>query len=205
MKLTKEDIKFIDNYLKNSGVNYIDIRYEMTDHVAAAMEEKEGDFLENFRVYMARNKKHLMQSNRQFAKAAGRRALRLLLQSMVKPRSLVFITAMFLVLRMSVSTFGINAIKDALGIIYILSLSSILLFFKFRAVRRKSEFSILDKLNSIWFVTTYIVFVVLRPDRLIDAPVLITVYYTIFMSFIFIGAYTFYTLSRKYKLQYDYK
>ncbi len=205
MKLTKDDIKFIDNYLKKSGVNYIDIRYEMIDHVAAAMEEKEGDFLENFRVYMARNKKYLMLSNRQFAKAAGRRALHLLLQSMVKPRSLVFIAAMFLVLQMSITTFGINAIKDALGIIYILSLSSILLFFKFRVVRRKSEFSILDKLNSIWFVTTYIVFVFLRPDRLIDSPVLITVYYTIFMSFIFIGAYTFYTLSKKYKLQYDYE
>lgn len=205
MKLTKENITFIDNYLKNSGVKYIDIRYEMIDHVAAAMEEKEGDFLENFRVYMARNKKYLMQSNRQFAKAAGRRALRLLLQSMVKPRSLVFITAMFLVLQMSITTFGINAIKDALGIIYILSLSSILLFFKFRVVRRKSEFSILDKLNSIWFLTTYIVFVFLRPDKLIDNPILITIYYTVFMSFIFIGAYTFYTLSKKYKLQYDYE
>lgn len=40
MRLSKENIQFIDNYLKNSGVSYFDIRMEMLDHVATAVEQK---------------------------------------------------------------------------------------------------------------------------------------------------------------------
>ncbi len=38
--LTPEQIKFIDTYLKNSGVEFLDVRVEMIDHVASAIEEK---------------------------------------------------------------------------------------------------------------------------------------------------------------------
>ncbi|MBD3725032.1 MAG: hypothetical protein IE891_09740, partial [Flavobacteriaceae bacterium] len=40
MSLNKEQIKFIDNYLKNSEVIYYDIRMEMLDHIASAVEQK---------------------------------------------------------------------------------------------------------------------------------------------------------------------
>ena len=40
MKLTAENIKFIDNYLKNSEVIYYDIRMEMLDHVAVNRQQK---------------------------------------------------------------------------------------------------------------------------------------------------------------------
>jgi hypothetical protein len=40
MKLTKENIVFIDKYLQNSGVFYYDVRVEMLDHVATAVEKK---------------------------------------------------------------------------------------------------------------------------------------------------------------------
>lgn len=56
MKLTDKEIRFIDTYLNNSGIVYEDIRFEMTDHVATAMEAMEGDFYENFREYMIANK-----------------------------------------------------------------------------------------------------------------------------------------------------
>lgn len=66
--LTKEDLKFIDRYLINSGVNYIDIRVEMLDHIATDIEatlDTEGvSFYEAFRAYMAHHKKELLESNR---------------------------------------------------------------------------------------------------------------------------------------------
>jgi len=34
MKLTKEEIQFIDTYLVKSEVFYVDVRQEMIDHVA---------------------------------------------------------------------------------------------------------------------------------------------------------------------------
>lgn len=39
-KITQEQIKFIDNYLQKSDVIFVDIRDELTDHIASAVEEK---------------------------------------------------------------------------------------------------------------------------------------------------------------------
>ncbi len=44
MKLTKQNIQFIDNYLKSKGISYWDIRLEMIDHIACKMESKKGSF-----------------------------------------------------------------------------------------------------------------------------------------------------------------
>lgn len=67
MKLTPENIKFIDNYLKNSEVVYYDIRMEMLDHVASAVEQKMEaenlDFYDAFKSYMVLNKKDLISQN----------------------------------------------------------------------------------------------------------------------------------------------
>ena len=63
MKLTAKNIKFIDNYLKNSEVIYYDIRMEMLDHVATAVEQKiqaeNLDFYDAFKSYMVVNKKEI--------------------------------------------------------------------------------------------------------------------------------------------------
>ena len=39
-KLTREEIKYIDNYLIKSKVKYWDVRVELLDHIASAVEEK---------------------------------------------------------------------------------------------------------------------------------------------------------------------
>ena len=68
MKLTLENIKFIDNYLKNSEVIYYDIRMEMLDHVATAVEQKMQaenlDFYDAFKSYMVVNKKEILKGNK---------------------------------------------------------------------------------------------------------------------------------------------
>jgi hypothetical protein len=67
MKLTEENIKFIDNYLKNSEVEYFDIRMEMLDHISSAVEEKMQlenlDFYDAFKNYMTVNKKAILKNN----------------------------------------------------------------------------------------------------------------------------------------------
>ncbi|WP_458628187.1 hypothetical protein [Winogradskyella sp. PC D3.3] len=40
MKLTKEDIQFIDNYLIKNEVKYWDVRLELLDHIVSAVEDK---------------------------------------------------------------------------------------------------------------------------------------------------------------------
>ncbi|MGK4566582.1 hypothetical protein [Flavobacterium sp. 3HN19-14] len=68
MNLTKEDIQFIGNYLLKSEVFYADIRAEMTDHIATAvevkMETENLDFYDAFKEYMAVNKKEILKANK---------------------------------------------------------------------------------------------------------------------------------------------
>ncbi|MGB7842050.1 MAG: hypothetical protein WBL21_04625 [Salinimicrobium sp.] len=66
-QLSIEEISFIDNYLKNSGVEYLDVRIEMTDHVASAIEKElepgsGKSFYHVFKWYMVKNKKSLLKS-----------------------------------------------------------------------------------------------------------------------------------------------
>lgn len=67
MKLTEDEIKFINNYLKNSEVIYYDIRLEMIDHIATAVEQKMKDenlnFYDAFKDYMVLNKKEILKAN----------------------------------------------------------------------------------------------------------------------------------------------
>ncbi|MFN3752818.1 hypothetical protein [Flavobacterium sp.] len=69
MKLSRDEIKFIDTYLQSSDVVYVDIRQEMVDHIATAIEEKmqseQHDFYNAFKQYMAINKKDILKSNKQ--------------------------------------------------------------------------------------------------------------------------------------------
>ena len=46
MELSKEQISFIDQYLKNKGVKYWDIRLEMVDHVASKLEKNDKPLLD---------------------------------------------------------------------------------------------------------------------------------------------------------------
>jgi len=58
-KLTQEEIKYIDNYLKFLKVDYIDVRVELVDHLASEFENKsEYVLLEDF----LRPKKNFVKS-----------------------------------------------------------------------------------------------------------------------------------------------
>ena len=53
-KLSPKEIRFIETYLKNSGVVFFDVRLEMTDHIASELEERiskenSRDFYEEFK------------------------------------------------------------------------------------------------------------------------------------------------------------
>ena len=77
-RLLPKEIRFIENYLKNSGVNYFDVRLELTDHVASELEERlskadSRGFYEEFKEYMRLHKKALLKSLRRYQWQATRR------------------------------------------------------------------------------------------------------------------------------------
>lgn len=99
MKLTKENIQFIDTYLKNSEVFYMDIRLEMTDHIASAVEEKMEaenlDFYDVFKKYMIGNKAIILKNNKQRNSFSWTEIKNYLL-FVIKPTTLLFAVLLFL-------------------------------------------------------------------------------------------------------------
>ena len=69
MKITKQNIQFIDNYLKRNNVIYYDIRMEMLDHILNGIEyemkEKNIGFYDAFKIYMPVHKAEILKANKQ--------------------------------------------------------------------------------------------------------------------------------------------
>lgn len=212
MKLTKEQIGFIDNYLKNSGINYIDIRYEMVDHIATDLEiNLEGyegttiqdeDFQIYFKAYMAKNKKSILTSNKQFAKIAGKRAFKLMFKNIVRLRSTLLTLFLFITLYKAIAMAGLETVKNILHITYTVLLIAVVLFDKFNYKIKTEKFSVVDKMISGCLIVIYVVFVFIRPDKIVSNSLWLSAYYTLFITFIIVVTTTFLSLSSKYKKQY---
>jgi hypothetical protein len=99
MKLTKENIQFIDTYLKNSNVIYVDIRLEMTDHIATAVEDKMKeenlDFYDGFKNYMVENKTTILKNNKEKISFSWTEIKKYLLFTM-QPTTLIFAVLLLL-------------------------------------------------------------------------------------------------------------
>jgi hypothetical protein len=93
MKLTVEQIQFIDKYLQKADVIFVDIRAEMIDHVATAVEEKMQsehlEFYDAFKDFMVFNKRELIKRNNQNFKYF-QEAIVAFSQTLFKPYNLVF-------------------------------------------------------------------------------------------------------------------
>ena len=99
--LSKEQIQFIDHYLKNSGIDFIDVRFEMIDHVASEIEAriKNGDnrtFYSIFKDYMAENKSKLLKNNSKYHWIADRRILNSILKKSFSLKGLIIFITIFL-------------------------------------------------------------------------------------------------------------
>ncbi|PZD79091.1 hypothetical protein [Mesonia sp. K7] len=88
-KLAPEEIGFIDKYLENSEVKFYDIRLELVDHVAKAVEEKMDTenltFYDAFKSYMIKNKKELIKEVSLIKKEAFLKVLKMLGANLFHP------------------------------------------------------------------------------------------------------------------------
>lgn len=98
-KLSTNQICFIDDYLQKIGVNYLDIRFEMADHIASALENTKGDFRQNFLDYIAVHQKSLKKQNKLFVSLAIKKARAYFFKTISKP----VVLAVFVVLIVSLN------------------------------------------------------------------------------------------------------
>lgn len=200
MRLSKEHIQFIDTYLKNSGIRYSDIRFEMTDHVAAALEETEGDFYENFRKYMVENKRELLLSNRIFKKLARRKAWNIIGKNFLKPQFWIIALTLFTMRFVLAPYFDEDEVRDILQITLLLASSFIYFYFLYYRLFRINLNSVIDKLLTI----VYFGGVVFRLDKAVEHNTTLTaIYYSISIAFMILLIQSLWQINFKYKLRYD--
>lgn len=201
-KLTREQITFIDNYLLHSGVNYVDIRYEMIDHVATALEQSDDDFYSAFKEYMLQHKKELLQSNGQFAKAAAKRAGKIILVNLLKPVPLMVFVLVFLVFKTLAHYIPHSQLLEIYSFSYLFMMTAALLNYKyFSPVHHK--YSVIDKLKAILLTFLYVVFVIIKPERLTDNINILIIYYAAIYAFFAGSTMAYLNLLNKYKFQYN--
>lgn len=147
-KLTIREIAFIEHYLENSGVEYLDIRMEMADHVATAIEAMEGDdFDENFRLYMLEHKEELLSDYKQFKKAATYKALKVWGKTALTPWALL-ITGIIAYTGFYFGTIeGIDEITWKMNIIFIIAFLGVSL--PVAVNRFKKKYAVVSRLIAI--------------------------------------------------------
>ncbi len=93
-KLTKEDIQFIDRYLSNSGIHYEDVKIELIDHVASAIECRmnngdERTFYYVFKEYMIENKALLEKQGKPYQWKTLKSVLKMFISNLFSIKSLI--------------------------------------------------------------------------------------------------------------------
>ncbi|MEL4307086.1 hypothetical protein [Joostella sp. CR20] len=154
MILTKEEIKFIDNYLLNEGVDYLDVRAEMVDHVASGVEfeivESQVSFYEAFKSYMIIHKKELLRYNKQFLRGVD---LNLLKAFFLKVLSLEFILIFLLsYLLMSFLVLNLNSVKMINAISITISIVGGILYFVIFYRKKEFNFSAIQRLGLMFVI-----------------------------------------------------
>ncbi|WP_165749335.1 hypothetical protein [Cellulophaga sp. Z1A5H] len=99
MKLTQAQIQFIDTYLQNSEIEFIDVRMEMIDHIASDIEHKmeteHTEFYYAFKNYMVLHKKEHQKANKRYKKATDVKTLQQLGYQFIKPSNLFILIGTF--------------------------------------------------------------------------------------------------------------
>jgi hypothetical protein len=196
MKLTANNIKFIDRYLENSGVKYFDIRVEMVDHIASALEDREGDFYDNFRGYMVGHKSQLLSSNRRFKNAAIGTALKKIGYEMIGPWFLIPLSMMLggLYFKGNVTDDFMEMAEDLYGITFIVLW---LYFVYIRIFRKNIAFSVADKVMYAGLLITWLASKIFT-TRQMDNDVKLA-------GFVFFTSFTIAIISAFYKIVSNYK
>src|SRR5690606_6577339 len=89
------DIGFIDNYLKKMDVSFVDIRMEMTDHIASEIEAKmqNGDqrgFYAIFKEYMLEHKPDLSKNYKKFKNNIAKKMILKVCHNLYHYKTLLF-------------------------------------------------------------------------------------------------------------------
>ena len=195
MKLNPKNIQFIDNYLKNSEVIYYDIRMEILDHVATAVEQKMEaenlDFYDAFKSYMVENKKEILKENKQEG-LYFKEPLKKFGLFVIKPFQIFLAISTFFLVYFFAKTYGLNVYSNYL---YLLIIITYLIFgISHFLLTKNKKFYYIDRNFSIVFL----LFQIANPlHRNTNEKLLEFVVFNSIILFVFFAFLRFYYLEMK--------
>jgi hypothetical protein len=187
MKLSKENIQSIDNYLKHEQVVYFDIRMEMVDHIANAVEEKMEvenlNFYDAFKSYMILNKKEIMKQSKTDAWSLfSFKTITKFVLYLLKPLNVLLAIMFFLFFKfVSINSFFSDSFTFSNLLFVIIILLALFQIFYFHFYL-KERFYYIEKIGGVFAIIYYL--------HLFLAPTLKTstsVYTYTFFSFLLTG------------------
>ena len=189
--------------LKKIGFLYVDILHEMTDHIAVALEEMEGDFDRNLKLYIGRHKKELRRFNRKYIFAAWLESCKSLFWNVITIRFAAFFGLVYLLLA------GVNMLIETESFI-------MLMFFVFcivnsmlsipalyTIIKKRDQYSVgegLALLNAFVFFPGLFMIKFIRET---SSDTIAILYFTVIISITAVMGYTLRRLKAEYKLRYN--
>lgn len=159
MKLTNQELQFIDSYLKESGVKHFDIRMELIDHIASAVEEKMQkeniDFYLAFKNYMVWNKRELIKRSKYSWKILNKFIIQFL-KGFLHPTLIIFIMIGYGIIQYFISFDK----TSELVFLEVINKINLILFaplaFMFFLYSRKRRYAVVDSMGIVMILTYYI-------------------------------------------------
>lgn len=152
MVLDKQKIKFIDNYLTKSGVDFLDIRMEMLDHVASAVEEKMQkenlDFYDAFKSYMLKNKNELLKTSGKYRWSLDKKLLLMIGKNLFLVKSLLLLFVLGVITHFS-------TVQNISWLYSVLVLSPLFYLGVPAVIYRKFKFSFTQRLGLFSVIVNY--------------------------------------------------
>ncbi len=208
MELTKQDIIFIDTYLKKAEICFTDVRMEMVDHIATAVSNKMKSsgltFYDAFKQYMIVNKKELLKQNKQFIKTTDKSVFMQWVKNFITTFNLLVMLCSFILLIQYVT----SANKSIFSYVPFILLCVIYIFYLvLTRYRKKQRFSGLERLGFILVLFFQMFYLFINPFFKKTVVINNDFLFTFFIVF-FIGLSTAYLktaldLNKKYTNQYN--
>lgn len=203
--ITTNQIRLIDEALKKIGVSYIDIRYEMTDHIATALEtdKKDRPFEHNLKGYIITHKKELQKINKKFMSISMVNAYKKLLSNIFTIRFL----ALFFLVYINAFLLGLFMERESVTRILFIAITVIVCAASFSGIynliKRKDSNSFTHGLSFVNVITVYPSIFMMSWQGEIASDNLLLLYYTVVICVSVIMGFTVRQLNTQYKLRYN--
>ncbi|EAR02752.1 hypothetical protein [Maribacter sp. HTCC2170] len=214
MKLTQNQIQQIETYLDSKELTHLDLRNEVLDHMANAIEEsiqEEGlTFKEAFNQEINKWNPELVNYSSFWIGWAWTGPKLMIIKAVKETKkfylkSLLATAVISLMIHMTyISLIGndhLNIMDGFVGLVYIAILGLTLLFFwRIKATDYQTTYSYLYKINTIGFAFMYLAFNPLLPESNMIFDIEKTYYWGLFFhSFLLSFAYTFWDLYKSHQ------